>query len=220
MSLVRLRLPILAAALLAAAGAHAATLLSEGFDDVATLAGSGWLSVNLDPDPALTVDWFQGQSNIFESHSGALDSYIASNYSAAAPGTTLENWLITPEFSTEQAGTVTFWLRGAADVGYVDTVRVGFSDGSTDTTQFLLGTAIVATGGWTEYTISYAAGGTGSTARFAIEHTGLEDLSDYVGVDDVSVNTAATGVVPEPAGWATLAAGLLGLAALRRRGTR
>ena len=41
MSSVRHRPALLAAALLATAGAHAGTLLSEGFDDAGSLAGAG-----------------------------------------------------------------------------------------------------------------------------------------------------------------------------------
>ena len=131
MPFLRHRLPLLAAAILAT-GARAGTLVSQGFDDVAALAADGWRLSNVNPDPDFPIDWFQGQDDVFGSHGGERGAYIATNYSAAAPGTTLANWLITPTFSTAQAGTVTFWLRGAGDAGYVDSVRFGFSDGSGD----------------------------------------------------------------------------------------
>lgn len=214
MSFARYR-PLLAAALLVSAGAHAATLLSEGFDDVGTLAGAGWLQTNLDPDPALNIGWFQGQSNIFGSHSGAAGSYIASNFSAAAADTTLDNWLITPVFSTALSGSVTFWLRGAADDGYTDTVRFGFSDGSGTPADFMLGNAVTAVGDWTQYTATFASAGAGSTARFAIDYTGSDNIADYIGIDDVGITA-----VPEPSQWLMLGVGLLGLAALRRRAAR
>jgi hypothetical protein len=220
MSPTRYRLALVAAALCLTASAQAGTLLSEGFDAVGALASDGWLLANLDPDPSLPIDWFQGQPYIFESRSGEPGAYIASNFGAAAPGTTLANWLITPTFSTAQAGTVTFWLRGAADADYVDSVRFGFSDGSGETGQFALADAVTAAGEWTRYTVGFAAGGAGSTARFAIEQTGSADLADYVGVDDLSVDARAAGVVPEPATWLTLAVGLLGLATWRRRAAR
>ena len=217
MFLARYR-PLFAAALLATAGAHAAPLLTEGFDDVGTLAAAGWIQTNVNPDPATSIGWFQGQDYIFPSHSGASSSYIASNYSAAPAGTTLDNWLISPTFSTAQAGTVTFWLRGAADLGTTDTVRVGFSSGGSATGDFTVGNAITAVGDWTEYTASFAAGGAGSTARFAIEYTGDDDAADYIGIDDVRVDAA--GVVPEPSTWLMLGMGVLGLAGLRRRAAR
>ena len=219
MSPARTRLVLLATALLVTTTAQAGPLLSESFDDVDALAGDGWLLANLDPDPALEIDWFQGQSYVFESHSGDPGAYIASNYGAAAAGSTLQNWLITPEFSTAQAGTVTFWLRDTGDADFVDSIRFGFSDGSGDTTRFVLGDAVAAAGDWALYSVNFAAGAPGSMARFAIEQTGSADLADYVGVDDLRIDAAAA-AVPEPAGWLTLATGLLGLAAWRRRAAR
>jgi hypothetical protein len=220
MPFFRHRLPLLAAMLFAAAGAQAGTLVSQGFDDVGTLSGDGWLLVNANPDPAYTLDWFQGNPDVFPAHGGADDAYIASTWGAAAAGATLQNWLITPAFSTDAAGTVTFWLRGAADPGYTDTVSVGFSAGGTSAASFMLGAPIAASGDWTEYSFGFAAAGAGSTARFAIEQTGSADLADYVGIDDLSVRTRAVTTVPEPANALLLAAGLLGLAAWRRRSAR
>jgi hypothetical protein len=220
MPFVRHRLPLLAAALLAAAGAQAATLVSQGFDDIGTLAGSGWVLANLNPDPLVEVDWFQGNPDTFAARSGDPGAYIASSWGVAAAGSTLQNWLVTPQFSTATAGTVTFWMRGAADPGYTDSVRIGFSAGGTGAASFALGDAIDASGAWTEYSLGFAAGGAGSIARFAIEHTGPDDLADYVGIDDLSVQTRAVTTVPEPANALLLAAGLLGLAAWRRRSAR
>lgn len=216
MPLVRHRLPLLAAALLATAGAHAGTLISQGFDDVGALPAAGWLVINANPDPAYELDWFQGNADVFTAHGGADGAYIASSFGAAAPGAQLANWLITPEFSTASAGTVSFWLRGAADPGYADTVKFGFGNGS----GFALGNAVTAAGGWTEYSVSFAAAGAGSTTRFAIEQVGSADLADYIGIDDLSVQTRAVTPVPEPANALLLAAGLLGLAAWRRRAAR
>ena len=221
MSFARSRLPWLAAALFAAtAGAHAATLVSQGFDDVGSLATDGWVLANLNPDPAAEVDWFQGNDDVFAAHSGSAGAYVASSWGAAAAGSTLQNWLITPTFSTATAGTVSFWMRGAADPGYTDTVSVGFSAGGTSAGSFALGAPIAASGQWTEYSFSFAAGGAGSTARFAIEQAGSADLADYIGIDDLSVQTRAVTAVPEPANALLLAAGLLGLAAWRRRASR
>jgi len=220
MSLARTRHSLLAAALVVAASAQAGTLLDQDFDDVGALPAAGWLFTNANPDPAYLLDWFQGNPDVFAAHGGADGSYVASTWGAAAAGAPLHNWLITPEFSTATAGIVTFWLRGAADPGTLDTVNVGFSSGSGAPAAFVLGDAITATGQWTEVSVSFAAGAAGSTGRFAIEQSGSDDLASYVGIDSLSIQTRAVGVVPEPANALLLAAGLLGLAAWRRRTAR
>lgn len=214
---LRHRLPVLAVALLVAASAKAGTLLSQTFDDVGALPTDGWLLINSNPDPAYKLDWFQGNPDVFMAHGGPDGGYVASTWGATAAGAQLANWLITPEFSTASAGTVTFWLRGADDPGYVDTVRFGFGSGGGN---FALRDAIAACGDWTEYSASFAAAGAGSTTRFAIEQTGPGDLADYVGIDDFSIQTRAASTVPEPLNAVLLATGLLGLAAWRRRSAR
>jgi hypothetical protein len=56
---------------------HAATLV-EDFDDVAALAGAGWIQTNNSSPPGET-DWFQGNAGIFPAQAGPDDSYIAAN---------------------------------------------------------------------------------------------------------------------------------------------
>jgi hypothetical protein len=203
----------LAAVVLAAAGAaHAsAPLLSEGFDSVSSLASSGWVSSNLS-SPVGGTDWFQGQSTVaFAAQAGGADSYAAANYGSGVDGGTIDNWLITPTFSTASAGVVTLWLRGSPDDGYTDTVKFGFSHGSSNATDFTTGSAIAATNGWTQYSFAFDAAGAGSVGRFGIEYTGPASSADYVGIDTLSVSA-----VPEPAAWLMFGLGALGLAVRRR----
>jgi len=194
----------------AMATAQAGVLVKEGFDNVSTLESSGWILTNAST-PAGSTNWAQGDQTILSAHSGAPESFISANYNNAAEGGTLDNWLITPEFSTQFGALVSFWLRGAADDGYSDQVAFGFSNGSTSLTSFVLESAFtVPTGEWTRYVARIGAAE--GTARFAIQYTGAADLANYIGVDSFAVNE-----VPEPSTMLILAAGVMGLTAARRR---
>jgi hypothetical protein len=194
-----------------AMSAQAAVQFEQGFDNVASLAGQGWIRTNAS-SPAGFTDWYQGDANAFTSQSGAIDSYIAANYNNAAAGGTIDNWLISPLFNIDKDGSVSFWLRGANDAGYSDQVSFGFSNGSGAPGDFAMANAITApVDGWTQYTFFYNTGDPGSTARFAIRYTGAADTSDYIGIDTFAVN------VPEPTSALLFAVGALGLGAIRRR---
>lgn len=207
----------LAASLAVAGAAHAATLVDEGFDDISTLAGNGWVMTNLSTAGG-TTGWFQGSSFQFAPVDGGADSFIAANYNNAPAGGMIDNWLISPTFSTATATTVSFWAQGAPDAGYADLFKFGVSTGSSATGDFVTGAAVTATqGAWTQYTFSVAAHGAGSVGRFAIEYTGPADSSDYLGIDRVTVASAP---VPEPATNAMFGLGLLGLFAAARRRVR
>jgi hypothetical protein len=198
--------------------AQATVVLNEGFENVSALASSGWVLAN-NSTPVGITGWFQGNNtDIFSAQSGTELSYIAANYNSAAEGGFVNDWLITPTFSALYGATVTFWLRGAVDPGYVDQIAYGFSNGSTALSAFALGPVITAsTDAWTQVTATLAAG-TGS-ARFAINYSGA--LTSNLGIDSLIINVnAATGEVPEPASLAILGAGLIGMGAARRRKQR
>lgn len=191
-----------------AALAQAVPLLTEGFDDVAGLGAAGWTLQNVS-SPG--TDWFQGDNtSAFAAQAGPANSYIASNFLAAGPAGDIFNDLITPLFSLESAVRLTFWARGVTDPGFFDTFRVLVGSSVTGT-QIVQGTT-VATGAWTEYTVNFAAQGTGAVGQFAFEYFGDGSTSNYIGIDSVSVVT-----VPEPSTYALLAFGLAGLALIRRR---
>ncbi len=201
----------------AAAAAHADVLINEGFNNVATLATNGWILANASTPIGTTPNWFQGDQQIFTSQAGAPDAYVAANYNNAGAGGTLANWLITPTFSTALSGTVTFWARSEPFDGTADRLAFGFSSGGSSFADFTLGSARTIGNGWTQYTVDYAAHGAGSTARFAIEYLGSADLSNYVGVDTLSVVA-----IPEPETWALFGLGLgaLGFVGRRRKSGR
>jgi PEP-CTERM motif len=184
-------------------------LLSENFDDVANL--NGWLKT-YESTPGGSTQWYQGDQTLFAAQAGSSESYIAANYNSAPANGQIKDWLITPVFSTELRGEVTFWAKADLIPNYADKVSFGFSNGSSNTASFALGAVTTVAGDWTKYTVSYAAQGVGSTARFAILYSGAADQSNYVGIDTLKVTA-----VPEPTTWALMAIGLAGVALRGRR---
>jgi len=204
-----------ATALALAASAQAGPLVDESFDDVTTLAGKGWVLTN-DSIPTGTTAWFQGDvsaaGDVFYGDGSSGGGYIAANYNNAATGGFVNNFLITPIFSTETAGTVSFLAKADVVDPYYDLIRIGFSSGSSSPFNFSLSPAITLSGDWVQYTFSYAAAGIGSVARFAIDYTGWANNANYIGVDSFTVTP-----VPEPSSWALLGLGLACMVVYSRR---
>jgi hypothetical protein len=196
----------------AAMSAQAGVVLQENFNNVPGLTSSGWVLNNASTPSGITPGWFQGDQSQFAAQNGSAESYAAANYNNAAAGGTLDNWLITPVFSTAENFMITFWVRGMADPQYSDHFAFGLSAGGSALTDFTLGNVLTATtDDWTKYSISMSGLGAGATGRLAIQYTGVADFSNYIGVDDLTV------AVPEPSTTLILGAGLLGLIAARRR---
>ena len=212
---------LLSASMLAfavSAYADPAPLIDEGFDyvdPITSLTNNGWLLIN-QSTPIGSTNWAQGDASLFAAQTGgpvAGDAaYMSANFNNGVADGSISNWLITPTFSTELAGTVSFWAKALIEEPYFDKLRVGFSDGSTDTLDFSLSKAITVTGDWVQYSFSYASGGVGSFGRFAIDYTGWANNANYVGVDTLTVTP-----VPEPSTWAMFGLGLVGLATYSRR---
>jgi len=206
-----------AAAVLAAMtmSAQAGVLINEGFDNVASLAASGWTFTNSSVPAGATTGWYQGSSNVFGAQSGDVTSYAAANYNNAGAGGTINSWLITPEFDASGGVDISFYLR-AAGGGYADQISYGFyGTGAAMTTI-----NPVPDSDWTLYSVHLDANSLGTT-RFAFQYGGTYDSANYVGLDSLTISAAdATGDVPEPASLALIAGGLLGLGAMRRRARR
>lgn len=196
--------------------AQATVVINEGFETASTL--TGWSLVNAStPTGTAPLTWFQPNAGVTTAQSGSDYSYRIANYNSAAVGGILNDWLVTPVFSTLNGATVSFWLTGEAYPDTSDNVSYGFIDATGAFTSLVLSTAVtVTTGVWTQYTATIGAN-VAATSRFAINYFGNADTSNFVGVDSLIVDVADATAVPEPTSIAILAAGFMGLAAARRR---
>lgn len=219
-----MKAPFLAGALLAfaAVSSHAAPIFTEGFDNVGSLAVSGWVLTN-NSSPIGSTGWFQGNTGIFDAASGAANSYVAANFENAAAGGAISNWLISPTLTFSGPVALDFALRMNADL--TDTVEVYFSSAgaassvgstTTSTETFSLLTSFSASSGdtgWLNQSVTFGSGGANS-GRFAFRYVVGDTFAagDYIGIDSVSVSA-----VPEPTSALLMALGVAGLAAVRRR---
>ena len=201
--------------------ANAGVIYQEGFDSRSALNASGWLFGNFS-DPAATLagdDWFQGNSGIFNSQSGAADSYVANNFLSAGFGGDIDTWMVTPLISSYGFGTITFSTRTAGDNPFGgDNLEVLFSNtGSTNANDYVslgtIGSASYPTD-WTTFNFVYQS--SAANVRFAFRYTVTDtsNFGDYIGIDSLSVT------VPEPGTMMLLGAGLLLMPLTMRRRRR
>ena len=216
--------------------ALAVPVLSEGFDDVTTLPGKGWVQTN-NSFPLGTSGWFQGlpaAGGFFDAQAGAPEAYIAANFLNADFGGNISNWLISPVLTLGDGDTIEFYTRSNA-VGIPDRLElrlstngastdVGASDTSVgDFTTLLLtiNQALDANGypdDWALFSVTLSGLGSSVSGRFAFRYdvTDTSANADYIGIDTVLVSAEAP--APSSLALGALALGLLGY--VRRRGQR
>jgi hypothetical protein len=193
-----------------------APLLSEGFNDIRTLPGDGWVLIN-DSAPPGRTGWFQGIPVLFPAASGPADSYIAANFNNAAFGGTVSNWLLTPQLDLSNGESLNFSLRLLGD-GFRDRVEVYFSDSGASAAlgdfSLLSAYSSEVDTGWAALSVALNGLAAPASGRFAFRYV-VDDTSlngNYIGIDNVSVFA-----VPVPG---TVALVLLGGALLLLRSRR
>lgn len=213
------------AAVAAFSSAQAATVLSEGFDNVAALSGADWIFTNNSAAP-VGLNWFQGNTGIFPAATGAPDSYAAANFASSGAMTgAVSNWMITPALMLDGSSVISFYVRNAGE-DFLDKLEVrlsmgtGSDVGATTTsvgsfTTLLGGYASAVTpGGWIGLTYGLSSLTEPTTVRLAFRYV-VDDVAtagNYLGIDGLSVTAA----VPEPATYVLMALGVAGLLIRRR----
>lgn len=181
------------------------TSVNEGFDDITTLPGSGWLALN-DSNPVGSTAWFQGSPTSsmgpFNAFDGAGAAYIAANFNNTTGSGTIDDWLASPLLNFGATSTVSFYTR--TDGSFPDRIEVRLCVGATcalptdasagtyttvlDTVDPNLVLGVYPTS-WSQLSFTNATGlpysGQGRIAiRYYVTDGGPSgDNSDYIGVD-------------------------------------
>mgnify|MGYP000002770408 FL=1 len=180
-----------------------AQLLNEGFDDITTLVDYTVLNVSDIPN----TDFFQGNTDVFIAHSGANDSFLATNFEATS-GSTIDLYIILPALELENGDELTFYTRAPLGSIYPDRLEVRIDpDGSGENptsentgsyTELLLEiNPSLLQGGypgvWALQTV-IVSGLTGPTTtrlafRYWVTDGGSQgENSDYIGIDTMEIN--------------------------------
>jgi hypothetical protein len=110
----------------AAFSTNAQVLLSNSFDDITTLAPTGWTLLNRSTAVGTTT-WFQGNAAVFPSYSGATTSYIGANFNATTGTNTISNWLITPSQTLQNGDVISFYTRTGTGSTFPDRLELRLS---------------------------------------------------------------------------------------------
>lgn len=212
---------------------RATVLLTEGFDNIGTLAGSGWTIVN-NSSPLGSTSYFQGNTGVFSSQAGAGDSYIAANFNNAGLGGNISNWLILPTLTLDPTTQLSFYTQSAnffpdrlevrmstngasADVGITDASTGDFSN-LLLTINPSLDLVSYPSLSWQQYSVSLSSLGGPTNGRLAFRYL-VPDTNtngDYIGIDTVKVENVTATVPDAGATFVLLVAGLAATGTARR----
>ena len=186
-----------------------AQAINEGFNDITTLAGAGWVQTNNSVPVGLT-SWFQGNpvalGGPFDAFNGATNAYIGVNFNSTTGANDISNWLVTPNCTIKNGDVIQFYTRTYSPTIYADRLEVRLSTNGASTnvgvgsaavgdfTTLLLTinptlnlTAYPTT--WTQYTITISGLSAPTSGRFALRYfvtnggpSGLN--SDFIGIDN------------------------------------
>lgn len=236
MTLPRTALVLCVFGIVASAASARPAPFVENFDSVAALPGQGWNFQNNSAPLGLT-NWYQGNPGVFNSHSGASNSYLAANFNNTGDTGTISNWAMLPTMSLNNGDTLKFYTRTIAQSAFPDRLEVrlsqngsssdvGMSSGMVgDFSTLLLSiNPSLSVGGfpsdWTEYSVTLAGLGAPISGRFAFRYFVTDagafgNNSNYIGIDDVCV-TFRGEAIPLPTAGLMASAGM-GILLTRRR---
>ena len=224
----------LALAMLVAGPVQVKADIFEGFDDITTLAGDGWIFQNNSDSP--NADWFQGNPDVFPSQAGDPPAYIAVNFNSTFD-TVISHWMMTPETDLNNGDIFSFWTRTVTGNGFPDRLELRMS---TNGASSDVGTATTDVGDftnllvevnpnllqgpanypeeWTQFTVTLSGLNGPESGRFGFRYWvtdagPLGSNSNYIGVDTVELVTP----IPEPASALFLVGLGLGTCLIRRR---
>lgn len=199
-----------AALLLVAVGAlgllprqAAAQGFTESFDDVSTLAGSGWVLQNNSSPVGSAATWLQGGATLFNAYNGASTAYIQASQDNAAAGGDISNWLITPNRTFRNGDVLTYYTRSATAASDRLEVRLSTNGASTNVGSTAAGvgdfnTLLAAVNPtmvsfgypttWTQYTVTLSGLPAPTSGRIGFRYfvnAAQQPTSSTVGIDEV-----------------------------------
>lgn len=188
----------------------AGVVFSEGFDDITTLAGAGWTVVDLS-SPVGTQQWFQGNSGIFPSHSGAANSYVAANFLASSAGGSVDLYLLAPLMPLYNGDVISLYTR-TEGAFFADRLQIGVWNLGPLAALNGAGTPGAYPTDWTVFSATITGWVNGTPGQFGVRYYGPADDLNYIGIDSLTLTR-----IPEPSSL-LLALPVLAMFARRRRG--